>query len=327
MVLQKTTFMNAVRDGIAEEMRRDAAVIIIGEGIGERGGSFGQTKGLWHEFGAERVIDTPISENGFMGMAVGAAVTGLKPIVDVMFADFLYELMSPLCQQGAKLSYMSNGGIQVPVVIRAQMGAKQVGPHHSSCLYPIFMHIPGLKVVAPSNGYKAKGLIKSAIRDKNPVMFFENKFAYAEKVEIPEEEYTIPLGKADVVKEGGDVTVVAISTMVGKALRVATDSANDADIEIIDLMTLYPLDIDTIIKSVRKTGRLIVVEEAYLTCNAGAEIAAQVCQNAFEHLKSPIVRVATKDIPHPYSPILETAMLPNEQDIKEAIKVVIGRSK
>lgn len=327
MTMKRITFMNAIRDGIAEEMRRDDAVIIMGEGIGERGGSYGHTKNLWREFGPERVIDTPISENGFTGMAIGAAATGMKPIVDTIFADILYEMMSPLCQQAGKLSYMSNGKTAVPLVVRAQMGAKLNGPHHSGCLYPLCMHVPGLKVVVPSNPYKAKGLIKSSIRDANPVVFFENKFAFPKKGEVPEEEYVIPLGKADIVKKGKDVTIVAISTMIDKVLNVLSDDEIDADIEIIDPMTLYPLDINTIIQSVQKTGRLIVIEEAHMTCNAGAEIAAQVCQSAFEYLKAPILRVATKDVAHPFSPILENSMLPNEQDIKEAIKTVISKGK
>jgi pyruvate/2-oxoglutarate/acetoin dehydrogenase E1 component len=191
--MAKTSYLNAIRDGIAEEMRRDSSIIIMGEGIGERGGAYGHTKGLWHEFGGERVIDTPISENGFTGMAIGAAVTGLKPIVDIMFADILYEIMSPLCQQAGKICHISNGTMHVPLVVRIQMGGKLFGPHHSACLYPLLMHVPGLKVVVPGDAYKAKGLIKSAIRDPNPVMYFESKSSYGQKSEIPDEEYCIPL--------------------------------------------------------------------------------------------------------------------------------------
>jgi pyruvate/2-oxoglutarate/acetoin dehydrogenase E1 component len=325
MAMLKTTYLNAIRDGIAEEMRRDNTIIMMGEGTGERGGAYGQSKGLWHEFGAERVFDTPISENGFAGMAVGAAVTGLKPIVDIMFADILYEIMSPLCQQAGKLSHMSNGGVHVPMVVRIQMGGRLFGPHHSACLYPLLMHVPGLKVVVPSSPYRAKGLIKSALRDPNPVMYFENKSAYAEKGEVPDEEYYIPIGKADIVREGKDVTIVAISTMVNKTLKAISSGDIDADVEIIDPMTLYPMDMETIIKSVRKTGRLIIVEEAHMTCNAGAEIAANACRYAFEYLKAPIIRIANRDVPSPFSPILDAAVTPGEQDIKDAINTVTGK--
>ncbi len=315
-----TSFMYAIRDGIAEEMRRDPNVITLGEGIGERGGSYGHTKNLWQEFGPDRVIDTPISENSFTGMAVGAAVCGLKPIVDIMFADIVYEIMSQICQQAAKMCYMSSGRISVPLVVRAQMGSKSTGPHHSACLYPLFMHIPGFKVVAPSSPAEAKGLIKSAIRDPNPVMYFEHKFAYSEKGEVPEGDFTIPIGKANVVKEGKDVTIVAISTMVGKVQKALSMGLIDADIEIIDPRTLMPLDMPVIIRSVKKTGRLVIVEEAHYTCNAGAEITTRICEDAWGVLKAPVVRVATSNIPHPYSPVLENMMLPDEQKIADAIK-------
>jgi pyruvate/2-oxoglutarate/acetoin dehydrogenase E1 component len=324
MAMRPTTYLKAIKDGIAEEMRKDETIIMMGEGVGERGGAFGQSKGLWHEFGEERVFDTPISENGFTGMAIGAAATGLKPIVDIMFADILYEIMSPLCQQAGKLSHMSNGSVHVPMVMRIQMAGKAFGPHHMACLYPLLMHVPGLKVVIPSNPYKAKGLMKSAILDPNPVMYFENKGTYGERCDVPEEEYYIPLGKADIVREGKDVTIVALSTMVNKVLKVISDNDAGADVELIDPMTLYPMDKETIIKSVSKTGRLIIVEEGHMTCGAGAEIAAIVCGEAFEKLKAPVIRLAARDIASPFSPVLENAVMPNEEDIKIAIRKILG---
>lgn len=313
------SYMNAIRDGIAEEMRRDPTVIAIGEGIGERGGSYGHTKELWREFGPERVIDTPICELGFTGMAVGAAATGLRPIVDLMFADMLLEAMSPLCQQAGKLCYMSNGKVQVPLVVRAQMGGKTTGAHHSGCLYPLFMHMPGLKVVAPSTASDAKGLMKAAIRDPDPVVFFEHKFLYSKKEEVPECEHLVPLGRARVMREGSEVTVVAIGAMVHRALEVAASGVVSADLEIIDPRTLYPLDTGTIVASVQKTGRLVVVEEAQITCGAGAEIAAQVAGQAFRYLRAPVERLGSLDIPNPYSPALEKAMMPNEEDVVAAV--------
>jgi acetoin:2,6-dichlorophenolindophenol oxidoreductase subunit beta len=324
MAVYNTNYVRAVRDGIAEEMRKNPNIIMIGEGVAERGGAFGQAKGLWAEFGKDRVFDTPISENGFTAMAIGAAITGLRPIVDLIFADILYELMSPLCQQAAKLSYISNGSIHVPVVIRAQMAGRGFGPHHEGCLYPLFMHIPGIKVVIPCNPYKGKGLIKTALNDPNPVIFFENKGAMQEKGDVPENEYYIPFGKADVIREGKDVTIVALGITVKKVLSVVADNELGLDIEVIDPMTLVPLDMDTILKSVKKTGRLIIVEEAHLTCNAGAEIAAQVCSSGFAYLRAPVMRLSNMNVPTPFSPVLETAVTPGEQEIRNAIRTITG---
>jgi pyruvate/2-oxoglutarate/acetoin dehydrogenase E1 component len=326
MAMLKTNYVRAVRDGIAEEMRKNTNIIMLGEGVAERGGAFGQAKGLWDEFGPERVFDTPISENGFTGMAVGAAISGLRPIIDLIFADILYELMSPLCQQAAKLSYISNGSIHVPVLIRAQMGGRGFGPHHEGCLYPLFMHLPGLKVVVPCNPYKGKGLMKTALNDPDPVIFFENKGAMQEKGEVPEDEYYIPFGKADIVKTGLDVTVVALGITVKKAMKVAEDSELGVDLEVIDPMTLVPLDMDTILESVSKTGRLMIVEEAYASCNAGAEIAAQVCSCGFGSLKAPILRLSNRSIPTPFSPVLEVAATPGEQDIRNAVMKIMAKT-
>ena len=318
------SYMNAVRDGIAEEMRRDATIITMGEGIGERGGSYGHTKNLLQEFGGDRVIDTPISENGFTAMAVGAAATGLRPIVDIMFADILYEIMNPLCQQAGKLSYMSNGQVKVPVIVRAQMGGRVSGPHHSACLYALMMHVPGIKVVVPGNAYDAKGLIKTALRQNDPVVFFEHKFAYPIRQEIPDEEYTVPFNRANILKEGRKATIVVIGPIMQQRISSMLEKgAVDPDIEIIDPRVLYPLNFNEISGSVKKTGRLAIIEEGHLTCGAASEISAKAAEELFMYLNGPIVRVATKDLPHPYAPVLEEAMSPTEEVIANAINQLL----
>jgi pyruvate/2-oxoglutarate/acetoin dehydrogenase E1 component len=324
--MSKISYMNAVRDGIAEEMRRDSTIITMGEGIGERGGSYGQTKNLFQEFGGDRVIDTPISENGFTAMAVGAAATGLRPIVDIMFADILYEILSPLCQEAGKLCYMSDGQVKVPMIVRAQMGGRVSGPHHSACLYAITMHVPGLKVVVPGNAYDAKGLMKTALRQNDPVVFFEHKFAYPIREEIPDEEYAVPFDKASILKEGKDATVVVIGPIIQQRINNVMQKGmlgTDIDIEIIDPRVLYPLNFKEISESVKKTGRLVIVEEGHLTCGAASEISAKAAEELFKYLKAPIIRVATKDLPHPYAPVLEAAMIPTEEIIADAIKQVL----
>lgn len=316
---KRISFMEAIRDGIAEEMRKDQSVIFIGEGIGERGGSYGHTKNLWQEFGEARVIDVPLSENGWTGMAVGAAATGSRPIIDLMFADIIFEIMSPLGHQAGKLCYMSNGQFSVPLVIRSQMGSRTTGPHHSGAYYPILMHIPGIKVVVPSNAYTAKGLIKTAIRDNNPVLFCEDKFYFQKKMEIPVDEYLIPFGQAEVVQRGNRITIVSVGTMLEMVQKAAEEIEEKDCIEIIDPRTLKPLDIGTISNSVMKTGRLLVVEEAHLTCNAGAEIIARICTDYPGILKA-AGRIATADIPHPFSPELEKLMKPSVSSIIKEIE-------
>ena len=319
----KITYMNAMRDAIAEEMRINPNIIYLGEGIAERGGCYGQSKNLWQEFGRLRVIDTPISENGFTAFAIGAAVGGLFSIVDIMFGDILFEIMSPLCQQAAKLSYMSRGSLSVPMLVRVQIGAKTMGPHHSGSLYPICMHIPGLNVIIPSNPYDAKGLMKTALKSKDPVIMFENKFLYSMRSDIPDEEYSIPFGQANIVQNGHDVTVVAISSMVSRVAEAVQTGRISGSVEIIDPRTLVPLDSQTIINSVRKTGRLVIVEESHLTCGAGAEIIARVCEEAMSSMKSPFARIAAADVPNPYAPVLENAILPTMEKIINAINHVL----
>ena len=323
MAKQKISYMNAIRDGIAEEMRKNDQIVIFGEGVSERGGSYGHTMKLWGEFGEERVIDTPISENGFTALAVGAAAMGMRPIVDILMADLLCEVTSPLMHQAAKLSYMSAGQINVPLVFRAQGGGMN-GPHHSATLYAIAMHFPGIKVVYPGNVYDAKGMIKTALNTNNPVYFCEDKSVYARREEIPEEEYYVPFNEDAVQKEGKDVTVVTIGGMQYRVKDALSKGLIEADIEIVDPRCLFPLNFGAIKKSVKKTGRLVIVEDDYLTCGAGAEIAARASGDPelYNILKAPIERVATLDIPHPYALPLAKAMAPTEETISVAIKRV-----
>lgn len=320
MVMKKVSYMNAIRDGLAEEMRKNDQIVYFGEGVSERGGSFGHTKQLWAEFGDKRIYDTPISENGFTALAVGAAAMGMVPVVDIMFSDILCEIMSPLAQQAGKLSYMSNGQYNVPMVVRSQGGGKRNGPHHSASLYAVCMHFPGIKVVCPGTVYDAKGLIKTALSTKTPVFFCENKSMYSVRDEIPAEEFFVPF-EAVKRKEGKDVTVVSIGTIHYKIMSALDRGMTDADIELIDPRCLMPLQMDMIVSSLKKTGRLVICEDGYLTCGAGAEIAARVAGDpeVYNLLKAPITRMGNLNIANPYAPVLEEAMVPSEQKIADAI--------
>lgn len=321
-------YNKAINDALREEMQKDSTVFIAGEDIGNAGGSFGITRGLINEFGPARVIDTPISESAIVGMAVGASSTGMRPVVEIMFMDFIAVCFDQIINQAAKMRYMSGGQMTLPLVIRTQSGAGvNAGPQHSQSLEALLFHIPGIKVVMPSNPYDAKGLLKSAIRDNNPVVFIENKALYGMKGEVPEEEYTIPIGQAKIVKEGNDVTIVALGQMVNKALAAAeTLEKNGISPEIIDPRTISPLDKDTIKQSVKKTGRLIIVHEAVKIGGVGAEIAAMVQEEVFDYLDAPIQRVAAPFTPVPYSIPLENYYLPNENDIIHAVeKICVGR--
>lgn len=324
MTMKKVSMLNAIRDGIAEEMRKNDQIVMFGEGISERGGSYGHTQKLWGEFGEERIIDTPISENGFTAMAIGASTLGMRPIVDIMICDILNEIASPFFSQAAKISYMSNGQINAPVVIRAQGGGGTTGPHHSSTLYAVPMHFPGVKVIYPGSVYDAKGLMKTALHCNNPVFFVEDKTCYSKRAEIPVEEYYVPFDKAAIRKEGKDVTVVAIGGMNWRVQSALDKGLIDADIEIIDPRCLYPLNFNEIRESLKKTGRLVVVEDDFMTCGAGAEIAAKVMSDPelFQTLKAPIQRIAVPDIPHPFSPTLVKAMFPDEESIAAGIRRV-----
>lgn len=319
-------WLDAVRDGIAQEMRRDPHILYFGEGIGERAGSFAHTKGLWAEFGGERVVDTPICELGFTGSAIGASATGCRTIADLMFVDFLFETGGQIPLQASKLRYMSNGQMSCPLVVRAPCGAiKSAGPHHSGTYHSIWAHLPGVIVAMPSNPADAKGLMTTALRSADPVIFLEPKALFASKGEVPQGEYAVPFGVARIAREGSSLTIVAAGRMVPLALDAATAIAKDGiQAEVIDLRTIAPLDFDTIMKSVTKTGYLLVVDEGYTMCGIGAEIAAAVGEMAFDELDGPVGRLQMEPVSHPFSPILEAEVLPGTPQIIAAAKGVLA---
>jgi 2-oxoisovalerate dehydrogenase E1 component len=322
----QTSWLDAVRDGIAEEMRRNPHVIYLGEGIGERAGSFAHTKGLWKEFGGGRVIDTPICELGFTGAAIGSSATGCPAIADLMFADFLFETGGQLPLQATKLRYMSNGQMTAPLVVRAPCGAiKSAGPHHSGTYHSLWAHLTGLVVAVPSNPADAKGLIKTALRGGDPVLFMEPKALFSSKGLVPEGDISIPFGIARIARAGSSLTIVAAGRMVPLVLQAADGLGKEGvDCEVIDLRTIVPLDVNTIISSLEKTNRLLVVDEGYSMCGIGAEIAAVVGEMAFDSLDAPVGRLNTESIPHPFSPKLEAAMLPSVELIIQAARQVIA---
>jgi len=307
-------------------MARDKNVILIGEDVGSGGGTFSATRGLLEEFGRQRVIDTPISESSFTGLALGAATTGLRPVVEIMFMDFLTTCMDPIVNQIAKARYMFGEQFKVPLTIRTPAGGGlNAGPQHSQCFEAWFAHVPGIKVVMPSTIYDVKGLLKSSIRDDNPVLFIEHKGLHSLKGNIPEEEYTIPLGQADVKREGSDVTVVATARMVFEAMTAADKLAADGiSVEIVDPLTISPLDKDTILNSVKKTGKVVVAHEAVKTMGIGAEIAAIIADEAFDYLDAPIKRVGAPFVPVPFSKSLEKSYLPSSDGIVAAVKEIVG---
>ncbi|MCK4474378.1 alpha-ketoacid dehydrogenase subunit beta [Candidatus Bathyarchaeota archaeon] len=324
--MREITYREALREALREEMRRDKTVFLLGEDIGrDWGGAFKVTEGLVEEFGDERVRDTPISESAIIGTAVGAAITGMRPVAEIMFGDLTTLAMDQIANQAAKLRYMFGGQTSVPLVIRTPFGAGvNIASHHSQSLEAWFMHVPGLHVAVPSTPYDAKGLLKTAIRSDNPVFFCEHKLLYPMEGEVPEEEYTIPFGVADVKKEGEDVTVVATLYMVHKTLKAAGElEAEGISTEVVDPRTLTPLDKQTIIKSVKKTGRIVIVSEDCKTAGVSAEIAAVVAEEAVDYLDAPIKRVAEPDTPIPFSPPLEQHVIPDEIAIIKAVKEVI----
>ena len=326
MTLKEIRYIRAITEALREEMARDDTIFVIGEDVGAGGGAFSATRGLLQEFGERRVKDAPISESGFVGLAFGAAMTGLRPIVEIMFIDFLTVCMDQIVNEIAKARYMFGGQFKVPLTIRTPAGATgSGGPQHSQCLEAWLAHIPGLKVVMPSTVYDVKGLLKSSIRDDNPVLFIEHKGFYALKEEIPEEEYTIPLGQADIKREGNDVTVVATARMVYEAMTAADKLAADGiSIEIVDPRTISPLDKETILDSVKKTGRVVIAQEAVKTGGFGSEIAAIIAEEAIDYLDGPVKRVGAPFTPTPFSKPLEEFYLPNSEDIIRAIKELIG---
>ncbi len=315
----------AIHDALVEEMRRDPSVIILGESI-QRATSFGITRGLLTEFGYNRVWDTPIAENAIAGLALGAALTGLRPVPIIMIGDFLPYAMEIICNEIAKYRYMFGGNFKVPITIRvgAQGAGAGLAAQHSQCLEAWFIHVPGLKVVYASTPYDAKGLLKASIRDDNPVLFFEHKFLGSITGTVPTEDYTVPIGVADVKREGEDLTIVAWAFMMHKALNAATELEKEGiSVEVVDPRTLYPMDKETILQSVKKTGRLIIAEEAPKTGSIGAEISAMVNEEGFDYLDAPIMRVAAPHTPIPYSAALEKLWIPNVEDIINMAKKIV----
>jgi pyruvate/2-oxoglutarate/acetoin dehydrogenase E1 component len=325
--VRELTFAQAVREALAEEMRRDSRVCILGEDVAEAGTPFKVLSGLVEEFGTGRVIDTPISEAGFTGVGVGAAMTGMRPVVDIMFGDFLTLTMDQLVNQAAKVHYMSGGKWKVPMVLRTTLGAtRRSAAQHSQSLHAWLSHVPGLKVVMPSTPYDAKGLLKSAIRDDNPVVFFEDKMMYKQKGPVPVEEYTIPFGVADIKREGTDITLVATSSMVQVALGAAV-LLEEAGIsaEVIDPRTTWPLDEKTLVNSAKKTSRAMVIDEGYGRYGVTGEIASVIVEGAFYNLEAPVKRMGAMHVPIPFSPPLEDVTVPTEQTVFEAARSLCGK--
>ena len=316
---RELTFAEAIREALAEEMRRDVRVCILGEDVAEAGTPFKVLSGLVEEFGKARVLDTPISEAGFTGLAVGAAMTGLRPVVDIMFGDFITLTMDQMVNQAAKVHYMSGGKWNVPMVMRTTLGAtRRSAAQHSQSLHAWFSHIPGLKVALPSTPYDAKGLLKTAIRDPNPVVFFEDKMMYKLKGPVPTGEYTIPFGVADVKREGNDITIVATSSMVQVALGAASLLEEiGVSAEVIDPRTTWPLDERTLVESAKKTSRAIVVDEGYGRYGVTGEIASVIAEGAFYNLDAPVKRIGAMHVPIPFSPPLEDVTVPTEQTVFE----------
>jgi pyruvate dehydrogenase E1 component beta subunit len=324
--VRELTLGQAVKEAIAEEMRRDPRVFLLGEDVAEAGTAFKVLTGLVDEFGTDRILDTPISEAGFTGLAVGAAMTGLRPIVDIMFGDFIGLTMDQMFNQAAKIHYMSGGEWKVPMVLRTTLGAtRRSAAQHSQSLHAWFSHIPGLKVALPSTPYDAKGLMKQAIRDDNPVIIFENKMMYGLKGPVPEEEYTIPFGVADIKRVGTDITLVATSGMVQVALGAAKLLAEvGISAEIVDPRTTWPLDEATLIESACKTSRAIVLDEGYARYGAGAELAAVIAEGAFYNLDAPVKRMCAMHVPIPFSPPLEDATVPTAKSVFETARAMCG---
>ena len=333
------TFRQALNEALHLEMSRDKNVIVFGEdvcggtgGTGEKdawGGAFGVTKGLLSEFGPDRIMDTPITESAFVGAAVGAAMTGLRPVTEIMFVDFLGVCFDQIFNQAAKVRYMFGGKADMPMVLRASYGAgASSASQHSQALYPIFTHIPGLKVVVPSNPYDAKGLLINAIRDEDPVIFLEHKMLYDISAEVPDEAYTVPFGEAGIIREGEDVTLISVGKMVNVCQEAANELAKEnVSASILDLRTISPLDEETILEFTEETGRMVIVDEAYPRCGVAADVSSIIVEKAFSYLKAPIKKVTPPHSPVPYAPNLEQAFLPSSQNVIDAVKEVIRGEK
>ena len=324
--VRELTFGQAIREALAEEMRRDPRIFIMGEDVAEAGTPFKVLSGLVEEFGTERVIDSPISEAGITGLGVGGAMTGMRPIIDIMFGDFITLALDQIVNQAAKVHYMSGGKLKVPLVVRTTLGAtRRSAAQHSQSLHAWVSHIPGLKVVLPSTPYDAKGLLKTAIRDDNPVIFFEDKMMYQLKGAVPEGDYTIPFGVADIKRSGTDITIVATSSMVQVALEAAEKlEALNISVEVVDPRTTFPLDKNALIESAKKTSRAIVVDEGYERYGVTAEIAAVIADGAFYYLDAPVKRLGAMNVPVPFSPVLEDLTVPTATTVIEVAKTLCG---
>jgi pyruvate/2-oxoglutarate/acetoin dehydrogenase E1 component len=322
--MRELTYRDALREALREEMLRDERVFILGEDIGKHGGTFKVTEGLLGEFGPDRILETPICESGFTGMAVGAALLGMRPVVEIMFSDFVTVAMDQVVNNAAKMAYVYDGELSVPMVLRLPFGAGlRMGVHHSQCPEAWFGNVPGLKVVMPSTPADVKGLMKTAIRDNDPVIFFEHKMIYNTRGPVPDGEHLVPLGKADVKRAGTDVTVVATGAMVAKAMSAATKlQAEGISVEVVDPRSLQPLDSETLVASAIKTGRVVIAQEAVSPYSAGSEIAAVIGRGAFGYLDMPIETVAMPFVPVPFSPILEDSVIPGEDHIIAAVRRV-----
>jgi pyruvate/2-oxoglutarate/acetoin dehydrogenase E1 component len=319
---RQLSFREAIIEAMAQEMRRDESIILIGEDVGPSGGIFKCSEGLFDEFGHERVIDAPISEAGYIGVSVGAAMTGLRPIAELMFGDFSLLTMDQLVNQAAKIRYMTGGQCKVTLTVRLTMGAgRSSAAQHSQSLHALFAHIPGLKVAVPSCPYDAKGLLKAAIRDDNPVLFFEDKMMYNDVGDVPEDDYVVELGTAVVRRQGTDVTLVGTSSMVGVALEAAQQLADlGINAEVVDPRTLFPLDTETLVTSVKKTGYAIIIDEGVQRYGATGEIAATLQEHAFDYLDGPVLRIGAADVPVPFSPPLELPTIPDATRVVEAVQ-------
>lgn len=319
---REITFREAICEAMSEEMRRDESVFLIGEDVGKSGGIFKCSEGIWEEFGSDRVIDAPIAEEGYIGLSVGAAMTGMRPIAELMFGDFAMLTMDQLVNQAAKIRYMTGGQCKVSLTVRLSMGAgRSSAAQHSQSLHALFAHIPGLKVAIPSCPADAKGLLKSAIRDDNPVLFFEDKMMYNDVGPVAEDDYVIPLGVADIKRQGTDVTLVATSSMVGLSLEAAEVLAGEGiEAEVVDVRSLYPLDADTLVESAKKTGYAVVVDEGAARYGVTGELASVIQERAFDWLDGPVLRIAGADVPLPFSPTLELPTIPDVDRVVDTVR-------
>ena len=323
--MPELTYTEAAREALSEEMARDETIFVFGQGIGERGGNFNTTTGLYDLYGPERLRDVPICERGFVGLCAGAAMTGTRPVIDFMFLDFILDSFGELVNQIAKMQYMSSGRLKMPIVLRGCIGVGgAAATHHSGSYYPVFTHLPGFRVVLPTTPYDTKGLFKTALQSDDPVLFLEHKSLLNTRGEVPEDDYAIPFGQALHRRQGEHLTVVALTTMVSIALDVAeTLALEDISLEVIDPRTTAPLDIETILESVHRTGRLLIIDETFAPCGIGAEIAAQVVDRGFDDLDAPVRRLNGLHVPTPYSAPLEAAVAPKKEDVERAIRDLI----